>query len=99
MNNSLIKLLAFMTLGFSGLRAENLRSYRDQNNDAYVEWTALEGYNYTLQSSDDLQSWTDDSTWLGFGQTVSVLVHEGTIGGGGGRRGALFLVLLNIRLQ
>jgi len=87
MSNLTKGILLLFSMGFMALSAQNLISYRDQNNDAYVEWEAQDGYTYTLQSSDDLQFWTTDSTWPGVGQTVSILVHEGPNGGGGGGGG------------
>ncbi|MEN8736936.1 MAG: hypothetical protein ABF337_06775, partial [Akkermansiaceae bacterium] len=67
-------------------KAQDFHAYRDQNGDAYVQWDTTQGYSYTLQSSEDMEFWSTDSTWLGVGQTVSLLVQEApnNQGGGGG---------------
>ena len=68
--------------------AQTLKAYRDANNDLYLEWTATSGYNYTVQSSPDLEPalalWTNHSSWTGHGQTISILVQNTNNPGGGG---------------
>ena len=60
-------------------KAQDFHAYRDQNGDAYVQWDTTQGYSYTLQSSEDMEFWSTDSTWLGVGQTVSLLVQEAPV--------------------